>query len=306
MSLCVLCPGQGSQFTDMLPRLLAEPLLATHLQPLISEMPFDALAISQDTSSCFLNEYAQPLIVAAGAAVSLALKSQGVRIDLSAGYSIGELTAHVVAGSVHASDALRLATARARSMNTASPQAHGMMAVKGVRLDTLNALAQKHGLHIAIVNDEQHAVLAGSIAVMKSICKDMEHDLGAHVVHLNVSVPSHTPWLKNATVAFRSALEQTRWNHFDCPVLSALDGSPVDSQSHAIDCLSRQISEPLQWARTLDLSAEMGARAYFEIGPGNTLTRMVRERFPNAKARSLSEFQTLGGALNWLGGIVVR
>jgi [acyl-carrier-protein] S-malonyltransferase len=290
----------------MLPRLLSQPLLAAHLQPLLSDMPFDAMAISQDASRCFLNEYAQPLIVAAGAAVSQALKSQGVRIDLSAGYSIGELTAHVVAGSLHALDATRLATARARSMDTAAPQAHGMMAVKGVRLETLNAIAQKHGLHIAIINDEQHAVLAGSAAVMQSICKGMERDLGAHVVHLNVSVPSHTPWLKDATVAFRSALEQTSWMHFDCPVLSALDGNPVDTQSHAIDCLSRQISEPLQWARTLDLSAEMGAKVYFEIGPGNTLTRMVRERFPNAQARSLSEFQTLDGALNWLGGIVVR
>ncbi|MBU0784261.1 MAG: acyltransferase domain-containing protein [Gammaproteobacteria bacterium] len=306
MSLCVLCPGQGSQSTDMLPRLLAEPLLASHLQQLISGLPFDALAISQDMSRCFLNEYAQPLIVAAGAAVSQALKSQGVHIDLSAGYSIGELTAHVVAGSVCASDALRLATARARYMDKAAPPAHGMMAVKGVGLDTLNLIAQKHGLKMAIVNDEQHAVLAGSTAVMKSICKDMERDLGAHVVHLNVSVPSHTPWLANATVAFRGALEQTSWKHFDCPVLSALDGSPVDSQSHAIDCLSRQISEPLQWARTLELSAEMGARAYFEIGPGNTLTRMVRERFPHVQARSLSEFQTFDGALNWLGDIVVR
>lgn len=306
MSLCVLCPGQGSQSTDMLPRLLAEPLIAAHLQPLISEMPFDALAISQDTSRCFLNAYAQPLIVAAGAAVSQVLKSQGIQIDLSAGYSIGELTAHVVAGSLHASDATRLATARAKCMDAAAPQAHGMMAVKGVRLEILDALAQKHGLHIAIVNDEQHAVLAGSTAVMKSICKNMERDLGAHVVHLNVSVPSHTPWLKDATEAFRNALEKASWEQFDCPVLSALDGSPVDMQSHAIDCLARQISQPLQWARTLDLSAEMGAQVYFEIGPGNTLTRMVRERFPNAKARSLSEFQTLEGALNWLGETVVR
>jgi [acyl-carrier-protein] S-malonyltransferase len=36
------------------------------------------------------------------------------------------------------------------------------------------------------------------------------------------------------------------------------------------------------------------------VGPGNTLTRMVRERFPNVQARSLSEFQTFEGALNWL------
>jgi [acyl-carrier-protein] S-malonyltransferase len=185
-------------------------------------------------------------------------------------------------------------------MDRTAPAAYGMMAVKGVRIDKLNALAQEHGLAVAIVNDEQHAVLAGPKAVMKSICKGMERELGAHVVHLNVQVPSHTPWLKDASAEFKSALEAAGWHGFDCPVLSALDGSPVESRDGAIDCLARQISEPLQWARTLDLAAEMGATVYFEVGPGNTLTRMVRERFPNVQARSLSEFQTFEGALNWL------
>lgn len=300
MSLCVLCPGQGSQTTDMLPRLLAEPLIAARLQPLLDAMPFDALAIAQDSSTCFLNEYAQPLIVAAGAAVAQALQEQGIQIDLSAGYSIGELTAHVVAGSLQAGNAVRLAVARAQSMNDSAPPAFGMMAVKGIRLERLQTIAHDNGLAVAIVNDEQHAVLAGSTATMKAICKGMEHKLGAHVVHLNVSVPSHTPWLIDATVAFRAVLERSPWSQFNCPVLSALDGSPVDGVSHAVDCLSRQISEPLQWARTLDLSAEMGATVYFEVGPGNTLTRMVRERFPNVAVRSLSEFQSLDGAMNWL------
>ncbi|MCR2747473.1 acyltransferase domain-containing protein [Limnobacter parvus] len=300
MSLCILCPGQGSQSIDMLPSLLAEPLLAPHLQPLLRAMPFDAMAVAQNASECFLNAHAQPLIVAAGAAVISALKNQGIRIELSAGYSIGELTAHVMVGSIQASDAVRLAVQRARCMDNATPQGHGMMAVKGVRLERLALIAQEHGLYIAIVNDEQHAVLAGSTAVMKSICKGIERDFGAHVVHLNVSVPSHTPLLLGATVAFRMALAQTPWQAFDCPVLSALDGSPVETQAHAVECLSRQISEPLQWARTLDLSAEMGATVYFEVGPGNTLTRMARERFPRVPARSLSEFHTFDGALNWL------
>jgi [acyl-carrier-protein] S-malonyltransferase len=300
MSICILCPGQGSQSTDMLHGLLAEPLVEPQLLPLLKAMPFDAMAIAQDASTCFLNQYAQPLIVAAGAAVSHALKLQGVRIDLCAGYSIGELTAHVVAGSVNADEAVRLATERATCMDKAAPQAHGMMAVKGIRLEKLYAIAQEHGLQVAIVNDEQHAVLAGHTAVMKSICRGMERELGAHLVHLNVSVPSHTSWLRDATVAFRAALEQARWGHFDCPVLSALDGSPVKSVREAIDCLSRQVSEPLQWARTLDLSAEMGATVYFEVGPGNTLSRMVRARFPAVQARSLSEFKTFDGALHWL------
>lgn len=300
MSLCILCPGQGSQTVEMLPRLLAEPLIAPHLEPLLAAMPFDALAVSQNSELCFMNAHAQPLIVAAGAAVANALKAQGTHANLSAGYSIGELTAHVVAGSVQALNGVDLAVRRAQCMDCAAPAAHGMMAVKGVRIDKLHALAQEHGLAVAIVNDEQHAVLAGPTAVMKSICKDMERELGAHVVHLNVQVPSHTAWLSEASVQFKDALEAASWHGFDCPVLSALDGSPVESRDGAIDCLARQISEPLQWARTLDLAAEMGATVYFEVGPGNTLTRMVRERFPNVQARSLSEFQTFEGALNWL------
>lgn len=300
MSLCILCPGQGSQSIDMLPGLLAEPLIAQHLEPLLQALPFDAMAVAQNTRECFLNAHAQPLIVAAGSAVMAALKNQGIRIALSAGYSIGELTAHVAAGSLQPSDAVCLAVQRARCMDDSAPPAHGMMAVKGVQLEKLALIAQAHGLYIAIVNDEQHAVLAGNTAVMKSICKSIERDFGAHVVHLNVSVPSHTPLLLDATIAFRMALAQAHWHAFDCPVLSALDGSPVETQAHAIEYLSRQISEPLLWARTLDLSAEMGATVYFEVAPGNTLTRMVRERFPSVQARSLSEFQTFDGAINWL------
>ena len=300
MTLCILCPGQGSQTVDMLPRLLAEPLIAPHLEPLLDAMPFDAMAVSQNSELCFANAHAQPLIVASGAAVAQALQAHGIHADLSAGYSIGELTAHTVAGSLQALDGVGLAVKRAQCMDQTAPAAHGMMAVKGVRLEKLQAIALEHGLAVAIVNDEQHAVLAGPTAVMKSICKGMERELGAHVVHLNVQVPSHTAWLRDASAQFKNALDAASWRRFDCPVLSALDGSPVENRNGAIDCLARQIAEPLQWARTLDLASEMGATVYFEVGPGNTLTRMVRERFPNVKARSLSEFQTFEGALNWL------
>jgi len=175
-----------------------------------------------------------------------------------------------------------------------------MRAVKGIRLEKLHSIAQELGVAVAIVNAEQHGVLAGPTAVMKAICEGMERELGAHVVHLNVQVPSHTPWLIDATVAYRRTLESAGWAPFDCPVLSALDGSPVESSAGAIDCLARQISEPLQWARTLDLAQEMGATVYFETGAGNGLTRMVRERFSNVQARSLSEFASFAGALSWL------
>ena len=295
-----MCPGQGSQTPAMLDNLLAQAPVAEHLHPLLEHVQFDAFATAANPALCFQNRYAQPLLVAAGSAVLMALRQAGVSADVAAGYSIGELTAHVAAGGLNAPVAVKLAHARAQAMDNAAPAGHGMMAVKGIRLDPLRAFATEHGLTIAIVNDEQHAVLAGASATLKSVCKHLEADLGAHVVHLNVSVPSHTHWMQSATQVFQEALNGSAWNAFTCPVLSALDGSPVDDGKTASHALSHEISNTLQWARTLELSAEMGADVYFEVGPGNTLVRMVRERFPHVKARSISEFQQFDGAVQWL------
>ncbi|WP_370262406.1 acyltransferase domain-containing protein [Limnobacter sp.] len=300
MSLCLLCPGQGSQSTDMLTALLADPLVAPSLQALMGGQTEHWLAVAANPQTAFENQHAQPLIVMAGLAVAQALQGQGICPGLAAGYSVGELTAQGVVGALPAHICVALAQTRAQSMDQASPSGHGMMAVKGVRLPVLQAEVEQHGLRIAIVNDEQHAVVAGPVKVMKQICQGLQARLGAHVVHLPVHVPSHTAWLANATAQFEQTLQQAAWQSFEAPVLSALDGSPVHSQTEAVPRLARQISEPLQWSRTLDLSAEMGASVYFEVGPGNTLTRMVRERFPNVAARSITEFQTLAGAVAWL------
>lgn len=300
MRLCILCPGQGAQTPAMLDNLLAKAEVAEHLHPLLEHVQFDAFSTAADPALCFQNRHAQPLIVAAGSAVLLALRQAGVVPHVAAGYSVGELTAHVAAGGLNAPVAVKLAHERARAMDKAAPQGYGMMAVKGMRIEALRALANEHDLAVAIVNDDQHAVLAGASTTLKTVCKHMEARLGAHVVHLNVSVPSHSPWMRSATTEFQDCLKAAPWNAFECPVLGALDGSPIESGQAASHALAQEISNTLQWSRTLDLSAEMGADAYFEVGPGNTLVRMVRERFPHAKARSISEFQQFDGAVQWL------
>ena len=84
------------------------------------------------------------------------------------------------------------------------------------------------------------------------------------------------------------------------PVLCGIDAHAVDRAADARATLSRQIAEPIDWARVLDTAVEMGTRVFFEIGPGNGLARMARERFPELAARALDDFAGLQGALAWL------
>lgn len=300
MSLCWLCPGQGSQSPEMFGRLAGDPRLAPHLARLAGTLDADAMAIAADESRCFINHHAQPLIVLYGLTVAAALDEAGLAPALVAGYSVGELTAHAVAGALDPTAALALAAARAACMDAAAPADHGMLAVRGLRLEAIEALAAEAGALVAIRNGADHAVLAGPLASLARLADTLAARGSAHVVPLRITVPAHSRWLAAGVEPLAAALAAARWQPHRVPVLSGLDGRPVADARDAIATLARQIAEPLDWARTLDVAVEMGGTAFFETGPGSSLTKMVRERFPELPARALDEFATVDGAVAWL------
>ncbi len=299
MSLCWLCPGQGSQTPDMLARLADDALAAPQLQTLSAHLAADTLAAADDPTRCFDNRHAQPLIVLYGLTVASALRAAGIAPAVVAGYSVGELTAHGAAGALAPETALALARRRAESMDAASPAAHGLLAVRGIALARVRQQAETAGATVSIVNGADHVVLAGAQSVLASLETAFSAQ-GAHAVPLAVTVPAHSHWLADAVAPFRAALEAADWLPHEAPVPSCIDGRSVASRAAAVDALSRQLAEPLDWARTLDVARELGATVFFELGPGDSLTRMVREHHPDIEARALSEFASLRGAATWL------
>ncbi|WP_288107529.1 acyltransferase domain-containing protein [Limnobacter sp.] len=301
MSLCVLCPGQGSQSLNMFDRLRNDPLAEPVLQAAWEHLP-GAVRLGVSESTCYqTNAVAQPALVLYAGVVGELLRQQGVVPALVSGYSVGELSAQVVAGKLSTRHGIELAALRAQRMDDASPVDHGLMAIKGMRMALLETLLPKLGeFPVAIYNDEQHCVVGGGKAALASLGNTLQQQHGAHVVHLCVKVPSHTHWLKQASVDFARDLQKVTWLTGDSLVLSGLAGRVCSAPQDSIDCLARQLSEPLYWGLALDMAVEQGATVFFETGPGNTLSRMVRERFPDLPCRSLSDFKTVQGALDWL------
>lgn len=300
MSVCWLCPGQASQTPGMLDRLVADARIAPHLARLAPTVAPEVLASAADASRCFANGHAQPLIVLYGLAVAAALDEAGCAPGLIAGYSVGELTAHAVAGALPAAAALTLAERRAACMDAAAPAGHGMLAVRGVRVAALAAQAAAAGASVAICNGADHAVLVGPQAALARLAERLGAR-GAHVVVLPISVPAHSPWLTASVAPFQAALAAAPWRPHRAPVVAGLDARPVANAAEAVASLAPQIAAPIDWARVLDVAVEMGATAFFELGPGCGLARMARERFPELSARAFDEFASSNGALAWLG-----
>lgn len=300
MALCLLSPGQGSQSPDMLARLAADPATAGTLATLAPLAGDEALQVAADPARCFANRHAQPLLCLYALAVGAALSAEGVEAALVAGYSVGELAAYGLAGALPAAAVLRAAAARAQAMDDCAPADSGMLAVRGLAIGEIEALAAAHGVDVAICNGDEHAVLAGPQCALDALATTLAAQRGAHVVSLPIGVPAHSRWLQPAVAPFAATLAALPWQRGALPVLAGVSAEPVRAPERAVETLSRQLAATIDWARVLDVAVEMGTTVFFEVGPGNALARMARERHPGLPARALADFASVAGAAAWL------
>ena len=299
MSVAILCPGQGGQTPDMLERWEGDQRYRDARDMLASKLPWDVAELARDPQRATLNRHAQALICLHQISAWSALAHRGLCVDVVAGYSVGELAAYGVCGALTGNEVLHGAMARALAMDRAAPSDAGMLAVRGVPLRDIEALVARNDAHIAIRNAEDHAVLGGTRIALAKVEQEIHQRFNAHVVRLPITVPAHTVHLNAAVPIFHQALSTLQWSAFEAPVIAGIDGRSVRSKADAIDTLSRQLAEPIEWQTVLETLVELGVTTALELGPGAALSRMLLERAPHIAVRALSDFATLKGAADW-------
>lgn len=304
MSLALLCPGQGAQHAAMFDRVRAVPGARDVLDAASTVMGRDVFAAAADAAR-FDNALAQPLLCAATLAHWQALRDALPAPTVVAGYSIGELAAHAVAGSIDARTCLDLAAQRARLMDAASPADAGMQAVLGLQRHTLQPLCDAHGAHVAIANGQDHFIVGGLQASLQAVA-DAARPLGAEVRPLPVHVPAHTPLLRSAVAAFAAALDASPLQAPRLPLLAGIDARPVRDRATAVHTVSAQLAQTIEWAQVVRQAFERGARVFLQLGPGNALARMVAPSYPCCEVRAVEEFQSLEGAAAWVRSALER
>ena len=121
-------------------------------------------------------------------------------------------------------------------------------------------------------------------------------------VRLAVSVPSHTPLMREAANRLSSAMATLAWREPALPVVQNVDAEVHDGVNAIRDALVRQLYLPVQWTGCVQALAARGATRIVECGPGKVLTGLARRIDQSLEARALGTADDFDAALaEWKG-----
>lgn len=306
-----LFAGQGAQHPGMCAELAAaEPAaravfeIADAVRPGTSAQCFEG---TQEELNSTANT--QPCVFAADLACARALAAHGIVPAAVAGFSLGEVAALTFAGSYTDEEGFELVCRRAALMAEAADQNPGAMrAILKLDAATAEELAAQAGEAWPVnYNSPQQTVVAGAPAALETL-DELVRAAKGRSMPVAVSGAFHSPYMAPAAEALAAYL--TEGHAPAAPQLPVIAnrtaeaypaGSDEQDGAARAELLSSQVANPVQWVRTLEELERRGIDTFIEVGPGKTLTGLVKRTLKGATTLPCETPDQLADVLDALG-----
>lgn len=276
-------PGMGRELYDRSPAAREVFQCADKLRHGTAEQCFSA------TEEALRNTAnTQPCMFAVELAAAAALAEAGVRAEMAAGFSLGELAALTYAGAMDFETGFRLVCRRGELMQQAAERSDaGMAAVLKLSADAVRALcAQFDALYPVNFNCPGQVTVAGSrdsLAAFSAAVKAA----GGRAMPLKVAGAFHTPFMADAAAEFSALLDAAAFATPAIPVYANLTAEPYAGPVAAT--LAKQMCSSVLWEDSVRNMIAAGADTFLELGPGRTLCSLIGKTDPAVRAFSVEK-----------------
>ncbi len=231
----------------------------------------------------------QPCLFAMEMAAAEVLMHQGIVPDAVAGFSLGEVVAATVAGIFDRETGFTLVSRRGELMQTESEKYDTAMAavVKLTAQQVCELTAKYDRLFPVNFNCPGNITVSGLAEQMRAFSADVKA-AGGRALPLKVKGAFHSPFMANAAAAFGAELEKLTCSRPKLPLYSNVTARPYDADPARL--LAKQIESPVQWETIIRNMIASGVDTFLEIGPGKTLTNMIRKIDLTVKAYTFAQY----------------
>ena len=298
--LAFIFPGQGSQQVGMGAELAqnypiadatfeeADAALGRGLKQLCFEGPEADLKETENTQLAILTSSVAALRV---------LQAHNITPNAVAGHSLGEYSALVAAEALDFSDALRLVHARASFMAEAGKTQQGTMAaILGMETQQLQTLCETADgiVNIANYNCPGQLVISGEVDAVDHVVSLAKAEIGERRCRpLPVSGAFHSPLMAPAQQKFKSVLDSVPLHPPQIDIVMNVTGKSATDADNITELLSQQITQPVQWEKTLHTIKHTGITHFVEVGPGKVLSGLVKRTLSESNAMNVEDLKTL-------------
>lgn len=231
----------------------------------------------------------QPCLFAMELSAAGILLEKGIVPGAVAGFSLGEVVAAAVSGIFDYETGFRLVCRRGELMQReAEKYQTSMAAVVKLTPGQVQELCGKYpDVYPVNFNCPGQITVSGLSAQMTDFFAGVKA-AGGRAIPLKVAGAFHSPFMKDAAKAFQEELEAADVREGTIPLYSDMTARPYGND--AVSLLSAQISSPVQWEKLVGNMIADGADTFIEIGPGRTLTNMIKKISPGIKAVNVTEY----------------